>query len=392
MSVPRFAINRPVTMFMVSAIIVMLGAISLTRLPVDLMPDVSYPSLTVRVGYGGVGPLEIEELIVRPLEQSLAAVPGLEQINSTASEGNGNIRLNFAWGTDLNEAADEVRTRVDRVRGRLPEDADPPTIFKFDSNSQPIIGVGVEGDFDRVTLREMAEIDLVPRLERVEGVASVTVDGGLRRQIRIELSKEKITALDLPVDRIVQTIRTENQNVPLGEVTEGDTTFLLRSQSQFDSIDQIKDLIVFTRGGVPIYLRDVAEVKDTTEDLRSFTRINGKPGVRLRVTKQSGKNTVAIAEEVRKEVERINTDVKGLHLTVLEDQSTFIEQAIAGVQEAGMLGAILVVIVIFAFLRNLRSTLIICSAIPISVIGTFALLDFGGYTLNTMTFGGDRKS
>ncbi len=388
MSVPRFAIHRPVTMFMISATIVLLGSISLTRLPVDLMPDVSYPSLTVRVGYGGVGPLEIEELIIRPLEQSLAAVPGLEQINATASEGNGNIRLNFAWGTDLNEAADEVRTRVDRVRGRLPEDADPPTIFKFDSNSQPIVGIGVEGDFDRVTLREMAEIDLVPRLERVEGVASVTVDGGLRRQIRIELSKEKITALDLPVDRVVQTIRTENQNVPLGEVTEGDTTFLLRSQSQFESIDQIKDLIVFTRGGVPIYLRDVAEVRDTTEDLRSFTRINGKAGIRLRVTKQSGKNTVAIAEEVRAEVARINREVQGLHLTVLEDQSTFIEQAIAGVQEAGILGAILVVIVIFAFLRNLRSTFIICTSIPISIVGTFALLDFSGFTLNTMTFGG----
>src|SRR6188768_3845500 len=210
MSIPRVAIERPVTMFMLSAVTVLLGGISLFKLPVDLMQDITYPSITVRVGYGGVGPAEIEELIVRPLEQSLAAVPGLEQVNSTAAEGSGTVRLNFAWGTDLNDAADEVRTRVDRVRGRLPEDADPPTIFKFDSNSQPIVGIGVEGDFDRVTLREMAEIDLVPRLERVEGVASVTVDGGLRRQIRIELSKEKITALDLPVDRIVQTIRTEN--------------------------------------------------------------------------------------------------------------------------------------------------------------------------------------
>jgi HAE1 family hydrophobic/amphiphilic exporter-1 len=286
-------------MFMISATIVLLGSISLTRLPVDLLPDVTYPSLTVRVGYGGVGPVEIEELIIRPLEQSLAAVPGLEQINSTANEGSGTVRLNFAWGTDLNEAADEVRTRVDRIRGRMPEDADPPTIFKFDANSQPIVGIGVEGDYDRVTLREMAEIDLVPRLERVEGVASVTVDGGLRRQIRIELSREKITALDLPVDRIIQTIRTENQNVPLGEVTEGDTTYLLRSHSQFDSLEQLNDLIVFTRAGVPIYLRDVAEVRDTTEDRRSFMRINGKAGVRLRVTKQSGKNTVAIAQEVR---------------------------------------------------------------------------------------------
>src|SRR6187402_1726875 len=176
MSIPRLAIERPVTMFMISAVICLLGGISLFRLPVDLMPDVTYPSITVRVGYGGVGPLEIEELIVRPLEQAVAAVPGVEQINSTAAEGSGTVRLNFAWGTDLNEAADEVRTRVDRVRGRMPEEADPPTIFKFDSNSQPIMGVGVEGDFDRVTLRELATNDLSPRLERVPGVASVTVD------------------------------------------------------------------------------------------------------------------------------------------------------------------------------------------------------------------------
>src|SRR5262249_15118226 len=150
-------------------------------------PDVTYPSITVRVQYSGVGPAEMEELVVRPLEQALAAVPGLEQINSSAQEGSANVRLNFAWGSDLNDAADEVRTRVDRVRGRLPEAAAPPTIFKFDSSSQPIMSVGVEGDFDRVTLREIAENDLVPRFERVEGVAAVTVMGGLRRQIHIEL-------------------------------------------------------------------------------------------------------------------------------------------------------------------------------------------------------------
>ena len=154
-------------MFMLSATVVLLGLISLTRLPVDLLPDVSFPSITVRVGYSGVGPLEIEELIVRPLEQAVAAVPGVEQINATAAEGSGMVRLNFAWGTDLNEAADEVRTRIDRVRGRLPEDAEPPTIFKFDSTAMPIMGIGVEGDFDAVTLREMAQNDLSPRLERV---------------------------------------------------------------------------------------------------------------------------------------------------------------------------------------------------------------------------------
>jgi len=388
MSIPRIAIHRPVTMFMLSAVVVLLGGIALVRLPVDLLPDVTYPSLTVRVGYAGVGPLEIEELIVRPLEQTLAAVPGLEQISGTASEGSGTVRLNLAWGTDLNEAADEVRTRVDRVRGRLPEEADAPTIFKFDANTYPIMELGVEGDYDTVTLREMAETDLVPRLERVEGVAAVTVDGGLRRQVRVELSREKITALDLPVDRVVAAIRTENQNVPLGEIDEGDTTYLLRSQGQFESVEALRNLVVFTRSGVPIYLRDIADVRDGTEDERSFLRINGKSGVRMRVTKQSGKNTVAIASAVRAQVARVNEEVPGVHLTVLQDQSTYIEQSIAAVREAALFGAVLVVVVLFVFLRNLRSTFIICTSIPISIIGTFALLYFSGFTLNTMTFGG----
>ena len=375
-------------MFMLSGVIMLLGTISLFRLPVDLLPEVTYPSITVSVGYSGVGPAEMETLVVRPLEQTLAAVPGLERMNSTASEGRATVRLNFAWGVALNDAADEVRTRVDRVRGRLPLEADPPSIQKFDASQSPIMGIGVEGNYDSVVLREMAEQDLGPRLERVDGVASVTINGGLRRQIHVELTKEKITALDLSVDRVVSAIRSENQNVPLGEVDEGDTTFLLRSQGEFQNLEQIRNLVVFTKGVVPIYLKDIAEVRDTTEDLRQFTRINGKPGVRLQVSKQSGKNTVAIAEAVRKEVERINTEVPGVHMTVLDDQSKYIEQAIAGVKHHGYIGALLVVGIIFLFLRNVRSTLIICTSIPISIIGTFALLYFAGFTLNTMTFGG----
>jgi HAE1 family hydrophobic/amphiphilic exporter-1 len=388
MSIPRLAIHRPVTMFMLSGVIILLGTISLLRLPVDLMPDISYPSITVRVAYAGVGPLEIEELITRPIEQAMSAVAGLERLESTSAEGSGRVTLNFAWGTDLNEAADDVRNRLDRVRGRLPEEADAPVMFKFDANSMPIMGVGVEGDFDRVTLREMAEHDLSPRLERVPGVASVSVEGGLRRQIHVELSKEKVRALDLPVDRIISLLRSENQNIPVGEIDEGDMTYLVRSQGQFENLDQIREMVVMTRQGVPVYLKDIAEVKDSTEDLRSFTRINGKPGVRLRVTKQSGQNTVAIADAVRAEVDRINQQIPTLRLAVLDDSSIFINRSIAAVKEAALLGAGLVILIIFLFLRNIRSTIIICTSIPISIIGTFALLYFAGYTLNTMTFGG----
>ena len=390
MSIPRLAIHRPVTMFMASAVVIMIGLMALMRLPVDLMPDVSFPSITVRVGYPGVGPLEMEELVTRPVEQAMSAVAGLERLESTSSEGSSRVTLNFAWGTDLNEAADDVRNRLDRVRGRLPEDADPPVMFKFDANASPIMGVGVESDgsHDRVTLREIAENDLSPRMERVPGVASVTVEGGLRRQIHVELSKEKIRALNLPVDRIISLLRSENQNIPLGEIDEGDMTYLVRSQGQFESLDEIRDMVVMTRAGVPVYLKDIAEVKDSTEDLRSFTRINGQPGVRLRITKQSGQNTVAIADAVRAEVARINQDVPGLRLGVLDDSSIFIRRSIDAVKEHALIGSFLVIAIIFVFLRDLRSTVIICTSIPISVIGTFALLYFAGYTLNTMTFGG----
>jgi len=388
MSIPRLAIHRPITMFMISAVILLLGTISLLRLPIDLMPDMTFPSITVRVGYAGVGPLEIEELIVRPIEQAVSAVAGLERLESTASEGSGRVTLNFAWGTDLNEAADEVRSRIDRIRARLPEEADAPTIFKFDSTAMPIMGVGVEGDLDRVTLREIAQNDLSQRLERVPGVAAVSVEGGLRRQIHVDLSKEKITALNLPVDRVVSIIRAENQNTPLGEVDEGDTTYLVRSEGQYQNIEDIRNLVVMTRQGVPVYLRDIAEVSDATEDFRSFTRINGKPGVRMRVTKQSGENTVAIAEGIRAEIERINREVPNVHLLVLDDSSVFIQRSISSVREHALVGGLLVMLIIFLFLRDLRATAIVFTSIPISVIGTFALLYFAGFTLNTMTFGG----
>jgi HAE1 family hydrophobic/amphiphilic exporter-1 len=391
MSIPRFAIQRPVMMAMISCIVILLGGISLSRLPVDLLPDIARPTITVRVTYLGVGPLEMEELITRPLEQQLSAVAGLEQITSSSDEGISDIRMNFTWGQDLNEAMNEIRSRIDRVRARLPEDADPPIIYKFDSNAFPIMGMAVEsvdGSLDRVELRELAENTLSRRMERVPGVAAVTVAGGVRRQVRVELSKEKITALDLSVDRVVEVLKTENQNIPLGEVYRGDLAYLLRSQGQFESLDQIRKLVVMTRAGVPVYLSDIAEVRNRTEDARSVLRINGRPGVRMQVTKQSGTNTVQIAEGVRAEIDRINREVPGIKLTMFFDNAKFIERSIHAVQEHVMIGSVLVVLIIFLFLRNFRSTLIVCTSIPISVVGTFALLYFAGLTLNTMTFGG----
>jgi hydrophobic/amphiphilic exporter-1 (mainly G- bacteria), HAE1 family len=388
MSIPRIAIARPVTMFMISGIIILMGAVSVTRLPVDLLPDVTYPTVSVFIRYPGVGPQEIEQLITRPIEQTVSAVAGLDQLNSTSSEGVSRVSLSFAWGTDLNEAMDDMRMRLDRVRGRMPIDAEPMQIFRQDSNAAPIMSLGIEGDYDRVTLREMAENQIGPRLERAEGVAAVTTQGGLRRQIHVQLSKEKIAALELPVERISALLRSENTNTPLGEVNQGERTYLLRSQAQFQSLDEIRNLVLMTRGGVPIYVRDVAEVVDTTEDVRSLLRINGRPGVRLSVQKQSGTNTVQVAENIKAEIDRINAEMPNIKLNVLDDSSVYISRSIHSVQEHALLGAGLVTLIIFLFLRSFRSTLIVCTSIPISVVGTFALLYFAGYTLNIMTFGG----
>ena len=388
MSLPRLAVRRPVTMSMISISVVLLGIVALSRLPVDLMPDVTFPSLTVTVEYPDVGPLEMEELVTRPLEQAVAAIAGLEEVVSTSREGTSQLRLNFGWGTDLSEAADDLRSRLDRARARLPEDAEPPVIFKFDAANAPIMFLGLEGGLDPVTLRELAENDLSARLERVPGVATVTVRGGLRRQILVELAKDKITALDLAVNEIIDLLGTENQNVPLGELDDGDMTYLLRSPGQFANLDDIRNVVVMTRGGVPVYMRDIAEVTDGTEDQEDLIRINGRTAVQMAVSKQSGRNTVAVARAVRAEIERINTEMPGVRLITRMDSAIFVERSITAVRNVVLWGAMLVVVVLFAFLRNVRTTLIVCTAIPISIIGTFALVYFAGFTLNTLTFGG----
>jgi HAE1 family hydrophobic/amphiphilic exporter-1 len=375
-------------MFMISIVVVLLGIVSLVRLPVDLMPEIDFPALSISVTYEGVGPLEIEELVTRPIEQAVGGVSGLDQVTSTSSDGQSTVQLNFVWGTDLMVAAEDVRTSLDFVGDRLPDDASAPTIFKFDADALPVVFLAVDGDFDPVTLREIAENDVAPRLERVPGVAAVSVTGGQRREIRVELAREKIAALNIAPDDVTNVLRTANQNIPVGEIDEGDTTYLVRSQGQFASLEDIRGLVVTTRDGVPIYVRDIAEVRDTTEDLRSIVRIDGRPGMQMSVTKQSGENTIAVARLVREELARVNREMSGIEVSVLTDTSEFIQSSVASVQQMVLFGAVLVVIVIFTFLRNLRSTLVICSSIPISIIGTFALLYFGGYTLNTLTFGG----
>jgi HAE1 family hydrophobic/amphiphilic exporter-1 len=388
MRLTRIAVDRPVTTVMFFLIVIVISAVSLSRLPIDLMPDIVFPAINVLVGYEGAGPEEIETLITRPLEEAMGSINNVEELESDSEQERSRVQLEFTWDTDLDAATNDVRERIDRIRDLLPDEADPPMLFKFDPNMIPILYLGVGGRLDPVDLRYIAEHTLKYRLERVPGVAAVEVSGGYRREIQINLIREKIDALRLSPRRIVQAIRAENLDLPAGEVDEGDIELLVRTRGQLTSLEDLGRIVITTRDGVPVYLRDIAEIKDDFEELRRVERINGRPGITMRVQKQSGSNTVQVADGVYRELGRIERDLPHIEVAALFDSARFIRQSIASVRSAALFGAILAVVVLLVFLRNLRSTFIIATAIPISVMASFTLIYFGGFTLNLVTFGG----
>ena len=389
MSLPEFSIKRPVTVLMAVMVCLLLGVIAFTEIPVDLMPEVNFPTLSITTDYEGVGPEEIETLISRPLEQIVSAAPGVERVSSTSSEGRSSVRIEFVYGTDIDVAADEVRSRLDRGRRSLPDDIEPPTIFKFDVTQFPIMFLTVATpDMGPRELRTFTEKSILYRFERIKGVGQVRIGGGLRREIHVDLNLEKLRALDLSVAEVVNTIRRENLNRPVGPVREGRFEVLLRTSGEFDNVEQILNVALTSRDGVPIYVRDIAEVEDSHPDVRHYVGVNGAPALRLIMFKQSGSNTVKVSEAVWAEVAEIHADYPHITIDKTMDTADFINAAIRNVEAAASVGGLLAVLVLLVFLRSLSSTLIIGAAIPISVIATFTLMYFNGFTLNTVSFGG----
>lgn len=389
MSLPEFSIKRPVTVLMAVMVCLLLGFIAFTEIPVDLMPEVNYPTLSITTDYEGVGPEEIETLISRPLEQIVSAAPGVERVTSTSSEGRSSVRIEFVFGTDIDVAADEVRSRLDRGRRSLPDDIEPPTIFKFDVTQFPIMFLTVAtDDMDPRELRMFTEKNILYRFERIKGVGQVRIGGGLRREIHIDLNLEKLRALDLSVAQVVNTVRDENLNRPVGPVKEGRFDVLLRTSGEFDSVNQLLDVALASRDGVPVYVRDIADVDDSHPDVRHYVGVNGSDALRLIMFKQSGSNTVKVSDAVWEEVAEIHRDYPHIRIDKTMDTADFINAAIRNVEAAAAVGAVLAVVVLMLFLRSLSSTLIIGVAIPISVVSTFALMYFNGFTLNIVSFGG----
>jgi len=388
MKISRAAVHRPIFTVMVVLIVVLLGIISLLRLPIDLMPDISYPTVSVSCIYENAGPEEIEELITRPIEEAMSAVPGVEEVTSVSVEGQSTVRVTFTWGTDLDAAANDIRDRLDRVMQRLPEEADRPTLRKFDLATFPILILGASSRLDPVQARQIIENQVKYRLERVPGVAAVDIRGGFEREIHVNLDPAKINALAIPLDQIISYIREGNVNIPAGTIEKGNFEVTIRTPGEYTDLKQLEDTVIAIRQGVPIALREIATVEDSWQKITRIVRVNGEPGISLSVNKQSGKNTVEVARAALKELERINHDIPQIKIIPTMDTSDYIQRSIKNVGSSAIYGGILAVIILLVFLRNLRSTTIIATTIPISIIATFALLYFSNFTLNIMTLGG----
>lgn len=389
MNLSTIAIHRPVTVLMVCLMAILLGSVAYVRIPVDLMPEIVYPTISVRAEYQGVAPEEMETLVVRPLEEAFSAAPHVEKISSSVYEGLCYVRVGFDYGVDIDEAANELRTRLDRRRRYLPEDMDPPTMYKYDSSQYPIMYLAVSAkDMGQKDLRHFVEKQIQHRLERVPGVAAFTVRGGLRREIHVDLDLKKLRALELSIPEVVRILQRENMNRPVGPVDEGRFEVLLRTRGEFRSLEEIRNVVLTTRNSVPVHVRDIAAVDDSHEDTDYLVSVDGQPGVRMYVYKQAGANTVQVSDGLWAEVDRIHRSLPQVRIEKTRDSADFIRASINNVQRAMLQGAGLAVFVLLFFLRSLSSTMIIGVAIPVSVISTFALMFFNGFTLNTISFGG----
>ncbi len=388
MPITDISIKRPIATTMFFLIIITLGVIGFRYLPVDLLPPIEYPQLTVSTEYNNVGPEEMETIITERVENAVAGVPGVERVRSSSSEGRSRVTLEFAQSVDVDVAANDVRAALDRLRDDLPPEVESPRIWKFDPNNFPIVIVGANSDKNLADLTILLEREITKRFEQINGVGSIDIWGGINREVKIDLKRDRLIASGLTSAQVQQAISSENANLPGGNVNSGVQQLYVRTQGEFQSIDQISNTVITTVDGKPIRVKDVAEVSFGYQDLDRLVTIDEKPMVRFGIRKQTGANTVAVAEEIRTEVERINAERSDLNLFVTTDQSEFIQSSIDNVQNSALWGALLAVVVLYVFFRNGSSTFIIAVSIPISIIATFALLYFNGLTLNQMSFGG----
>ncbi len=401
MKIVEFATRRRVTILMVTVAVVLFGFVSLSRLKLNLLPDLSYPTLTVRTDLPGAAPLELETLVTRPIEESVGIIRNVRSVRSVSRAGQADVILEFAWGTDMDLAGIDVREKIDLLQ--LPLEASRPILLRFDPSTEPVMRFAFvdtdefassnpaeSGGVDRLKLlRRFADDRLKPDLESVDGSAAVKVSGGFEDEIQVFVDQQKLAQLNLSIDTVAQRLREENVNLSGGRLEQGTQRFLVRTLNEFASVQEMADAIIANVDGRPVYLRDVATVTSGYKDREAITRVNGRESVELAIYKEGDANTVQLAAGIRARVEELGKSLpSGAELKLVYDQSTFISSAIGEVREAALLGGLLAILVLYLFLRDARATFITGLAIPVSVIGTFVLMYLFDLSLNIMSLGG----
>jgi HAE1 family hydrophobic/amphiphilic exporter-1 len=437
-SLVEFSTRRRVTVAMATLTFVLFGLIALSELKVNLLPDLSYPTLTVRTEYTGAAPAEIETLISEPVEEAVGVVKGLRKLKSVSRTGQSDVVLEFAWGTDMDQASLEVRDKMEVVQ--LPLEVEPPVLLRFNPSTEPIMRLVLstkdasEADSIRrlTELRRYADDDLKKKLEPVDGVAAVKVGGGLEDEIQVDIDQQKLAQLNLPIDTVIQRLQQENVNISGGRLEEGTQRYLVRTVNQFASVEEMREMLVATQsasgsdnsaaeemlrvaaasgdaaamaaasraqsastggsvvaGGKPVRLKDVAQVRQGFKEREAIIRLGGREAVELAIYKEGDANTVSTADAVTQRLEQIREQMPAdIELTVIDDQSQFIRHAISDVKMDAVIGGALAVLIIFLFLRDGWSTFVISLSLPVSIIATFFFMDQFGLSLNVMSLGG----
>lgn len=398
MKIVDFSVERPVAVAMAFVAVVVFGVVSFDRLTTDLLPDLSFPTVTVETEYAEVGPREIETLISRPIEEAVGVVQGVQEVTSRSRPGRSDVTVTFGWGTDMELVAMDIRERLDLLN--LPPDAGRPTMVRYDPGTEPVVRFALTSDrsldpdvpADRdelIRLRVLAEEQVRRGLEGVEGVAAVRVTGGLEEEIHVEVDESRLARLGIPFDQVAERLAQENINLAGGVVEEANTEYVVRAVNEFVDVDEMERVVVGTAGGRPVLLGDLARIRREGAERETISRVNGSEAVEIAILRESTANIVRVADAVGERVDELEEELPaGVHFTEVSDQSTFIRSAVRDVQLAVVLGGVLAMLVLLLFLRHLPTTLIIATAIPISVVATFILMFSRDISLNIMSLGG----
>jgi hydrophobic/amphiphilic exporter-1 (mainly G- bacteria), HAE1 family len=382
------AVRRRVSVTMAAIAVVAFGLVGYQRLALELFPDITYPSITVQTEFPDTAPQEVESLITRPIEEVVGVLRGLQNIHSVSRAGMSEVTLEFEWGTDMDLLSMEVREKLDRLI--LPQEATDPVVLRFDPSLDPIIRLALTGPEDLTVLRSVAELQIKQDFETLKGIASASVKGGLEEEIHVDVDQGRLSALGITLDEVRQAVGVGNVNLPGGSLRGQDRQFLIRTINEYDDVEEIGDLIIRRQEGAVVRLEEVAAVSWGAKERDEITRVGGNESVEISIYKEGDANTVTVARllQARLEFWREEKLPKGMELTVLFDQSYFIEQAVSEVRNSALIGGVLAIMVLLFFLRDLRSTLIITTSIPISVVATFIAMYRMDISLNIMSLGG----